>query len=105
MRARRMIGQGAILDGIFNNLALDGVLQLQGQTLTSNKMTLRAAKLRSQLVILADLATGRFNAALVGDIKGLLIPGIGIVDRSEEHTSELQSLMRISYAVFCLKQK
>src|SRR3546814_4683133 len=31
---------------------------------------------------------------------GLLLPG-----RSEEHTSELQSLMRISYAVFCLKKK
>src|SRR3546814_9095618 len=30
--------------------------------------------------------------------------GIG-TDRSEEHTSELQSLMRISYAVFCLKKK
>src|SRR3546814_1376572 len=29
----------------------------------------------------------------------------GIVERSEEHTSELQSLMRISYAVFCLKKK
>src|SRR3546814_3593191 len=29
-------------------------------------------------------------------------PGVG---RSEEHTSELQSLMRISYAVFCLKKK
>src|SRR3546814_4076018 len=28
-----------------------------------------------------------------------------IVERSEEHTSELQSLMRISYAVFCLKKK
>src|SRR3546814_3054554 len=28
-----------------------------------------------------------------------------VVDRSEEHTSELQSLMRISYAVFCLKKK
>src|SRR3546814_5106990 len=28
-----------------------------------------------------------------------------LVDRSEEHTSELQSLMRISYAVFCLKNK
>src|SRR3546814_6023789 len=27
------------------------------------------------------------------------------VDRPEEHTSELQSLMRISYAVFCLKKK
>src|SRR3546814_9287931 len=28
-----------------------------------------------------------------------------VVQRSEEHTSELQSLMRISYAVFCLKKK
>src|SRR3546814_2550772 len=28
-----------------------------------------------------------------------------IIQRSEEHTSELQSLMRISYAVFCLKKK
>src|SRR3546814_1808469 len=31
--------------------------------------------------------------------------GIGKAERSEEHTSELQSLMRISYAVFCLKKK
>src|SRR3546814_4678877 len=30
---------------------------------------------------------------------------IGVEARSEEHTSELQSLMRISYAVFCLKKK
>src|SRR3546814_2409582 len=29
----------------------------------------------------------------------------GAATRSEEHTSELQSLMRISYAVFCLKKK
>src|SRR3546814_3483115 len=29
----------------------------------------------------------------------------GAIGRSEEHTSELQSLMRISYAVFCLKKK
>src|SRR3546814_8069682 len=28
-----------------------------------------------------------------------------VITRSEEHTSELQSLMRISYAVFCLKKK
>src|SRR3546814_2593179 len=31
--------------------------------------------------------------------------GAGPANRSEEHTSELQSLMRISYAVFCLKKK
>src|SRR3546814_3592502 len=30
---------------------------------------------------------------------------IAVAGRSEEHTSELQSLMRISYAVFCLKKK
>src|SRR3546814_7557224 len=30
---------------------------------------------------------------------------VGAIARSEEHTSELQSLMRISYAVFCLKKK
>src|SRR3546814_9459736 len=33
------------------------------------------------------------------------VPTIGEGYRSEEHTSELQSLMRISYAVFCLKKK
>src|SRR3546814_3353015 len=32
-------------------------------------------------------------------------PAEHLGDRSEEHTSELQSLMRISYAVFCLKKK
>src|SRR3546814_8729552 len=32
-------------------------------------------------------------------------PGRTEIRRSEEHTSELQSLMRISYAVFCLKKK
>src|SRR3546814_10366236 len=33
------------------------------------------------------------------------LTGIELLTRSEEHTSELQSLMRISYAVFCLKKK
>src|SRR3546814_9519353 len=33
------------------------------------------------------------------------VPGKRSASRSEEHTSELQSLMRISYAVFCLKKK
>src|SRR3546814_7799936 len=40
----------------------------------------------------------------VGDGSGT-IPSIRPQPRSEEHTSELQSLMRISYAVFCLKKK
>src|SRR3546814_8264992 len=48
-----------------------------------------------------------------GTITGGMIPKVETcvaavdagVERSEEHTSELQSLMRISYAVFCLKKK
>src|SRR3546814_3684468 len=36
---------------------------------------------------------------------GVFSASAAMVDRSEEHTSELQSLMRISYAVFCLKKK
>src|SRR3546814_3406266 len=35
----------------------------------------------------------------------LLLEAVLVFVRSEEHTSELQSLMRISYAVFCLKKK
>src|SRR3546814_5115106 len=37
------------------------------------------------------------------DVELLLVAADGVDLRSEEHTSELQSLMRISYAVFCLK--
>src|SRR3546814_10869711 len=35
---------------------------------------------------------------------GTALDGAGRISRSDEHTSELQSLMRISYAVFCLKK-
>src|SRR3546814_4432104 len=35
----------------------------------------------------------------------MIADAVTIIGRSEEHTSELQSLMRISYAVFCLKKK
>src|SRR3546814_8387647 len=41
---------------------------------------------------------------LLADAAGLL-GAVPDASRSEEHTSELQSLMRISYAVFCLKKK
>src|SRR3546814_5794464 len=44
--------------------------------------------------VVAHATLGRTQAT--GDV---------LVPRSEEHTSELQSLMRISYAVFCLKKK
>src|SRR3546814_3477558 len=47
-------------------------------------------------------ATTRLRPWRADDLDSLLLHA---ADRSEEHTSELQSLMRISYAVFCLKKK
>src|SRR3546814_5062174 len=47
----------------------------------------------------------RVLAPGVGRVRAQELRGQPGVARSEEHTSELQSLMRISYAVFCLKKK
>src|SRR3546814_3310539 len=44
------------------------------------------------------------NATLDAEVQDLN-SGVVAIERSEEHTSELQSLMRLSYAVFCLKKK
>src|SRR3546814_10615243 len=48
---------------------------------------------------------GGFGAAGAEVVIEAFLEGEEASLRSEEHTSELQSLMRISYAVFCLKQK
>src|SRR3546814_5189733 len=51
--------------------------------------------------LLGFITDKRRDSGLVPDIIG----SKGVAKRSEEHTSELQSLMRISYDVFCLKKK
>src|SRR3546814_2273536 len=51
------------------------------------------------------LLGGGFAGSTVGIWVFKLLRELGQIERSEEHTSELQSLMRISYAVFCLKTK
>src|SRR3546814_5470112 len=55
-----------------------------------------------EVVLMPGDNRGEVNATLRGELMGILDIVSG---RSEEHTSELQSLMRISYAVFCLKKK
>src|SRR3546814_10738018 len=57
---------------------------------STNTGTVRAAAIQNRRVMSASSGLGPSSALSV---------------RSEEHTSELQSLMRISYAVFCLKKK
>src|SRR3546814_1496404 len=51
---------------------------------------------RSAIAVVTNLRCARIRVAIAGEATNR---------RSEEHTSELQSLMRISYAVFCLKKK
>src|SRR3546814_7129853 len=57
------------------------------------------------LTRLPRLAGHVANADRLGAEKALIHVDRIAHERSEEHTSELQSLMRISYAVFCLKKK
>src|SRR3546814_8915328 len=82
----------------------------QGETYNINADTvagaIAAASGAARLLLLTDVIG-------VLDKQGNLLPELSIADierlradgtiRSEEHTSELQSLMRLSYAVFCLK--
>src|SRR3546814_8169548 len=68
---------GAVLAGVGNNFCF----------------RLLAALPVSELVVMRALAGAALLAPLL------------VLERSEEHTSELQSLMRISYGVFCLKKK
>src|SRR3546814_10248452 len=58
--------------------------------------------LTTERCLLAATRNPQFDKA---QITARLKAWFGVTRRSEEHTSELQSLMRISYAVFCLKKK
>src|SRR3546814_9173285 len=56
---------------------------------------------RAELALLRDAPAVTLDGIHIGLHANIELPE----ERSEEHTSELQSLMRISYAVFCLKKK
>src|SRR3546814_3861802 len=57
------------------------------------------------LALLGDIVLASSTATFTTAYTGIGLSPDGGVSRSEEHTSELQSLMRTSYAVFCLKKK
>src|SRR3546814_10270835 len=101
----RELGRGAVA-------SLLGIAEADGDV-TSIVVEHYAAMARVELGRIADEAQGRWPLSGIilihrhgsfglGD--RILFVGAASSDhRSEEHTSELQSLMRISYAVFCLK--
>src|SRR3546814_7059384 len=67
-----------------------------GKTTSSASLACGLAR-RGKKVVVIDFDVGLRNLDLIMGCERRV--------RSEEHTSELQSLMRISYAVFCLKKK
>src|SRR3546814_8708115 len=80
----RLFGDGPLRGCIFATLA---------------SLHRRGTGLQTKPMRLADHSITADSAQLIGNLTG------GHAFRSEEHTSELQSLMRISYAVFCFKKK
>src|SRR3546814_6351869 len=91
-----------VTDNLFGDILSDEAAMLTGSL----------GMLPSASLGAADPATGR-RMALFEPVHGSApdITGKGVanplatIQRSEEHTSELQSLLRISYAVICLKKK
>src|SRR3546814_7148661 len=62
------------------------------------------ASIRTRHLNMFTLIAIGVGTAFLYSLVATIMPGI-FPPRSEEHTSELQSLMRLSYAVFCLKKK
>src|SRR3546814_5523910 len=110
MRLRLIVAdQSAVDDAALSALGARGIIRPSenaAQVVLGPVADLVAEEIRGALaggggaIALAPQANrGCEDAMLPGDIAGAL------GGRSEEHTSELQSLMRISYGVFCLKKK
>src|SRR3546814_1354118 len=74
----------------------NGILEVDNRNNFNNNINLKTYSLRSNVNVNLTKST-----EMVVRLSGLFDDYTG--PRSEEHTSELQSLMRISYAVFCLK--
>src|SRR3546814_1129479 len=96
------------LEGL-KDASIDEALRAEANEL-DRKFPGRLSHCRAYLVqdeALERTAAGAFDAAghPFDAMWEVAIESDESLDRSEEHTSELQSLMRISYAVFCLKKK
>src|SRR3546814_10588017 len=97
-------GRGASSEDIkaFGDALAENLMQRYGSSLLSFNTKLRV-RVKSETPLPRGLGVKVSSEMLRSD--GSAIPVDYLMRRSEEHTSELQSLMRISYAVFCLKKK
>src|SRR3546814_4492321 len=80
-------------------------LPLSSPITATRRFSMSHHRLFAQLAFERALGMAALNALAQAVAECDQFRAVGRERRSEEHTSELQSLMRISYAVFCLKKK
>src|SRR3546814_5350555 len=103
-RGLELAFEGVVVEAVggVEGVAIDRVQFLQGSAVSGFALFDRGEAVVTPAVVEAGIAVvGR----ALGAFAQAALPLRGEKGRSEEHTSELQSLMRISYAVFCLKKK
>src|SRR3546814_5508551 len=102
--AARLTNSGALFDVAIHNL--DHSAPDPGSLMQAVSPVLSAIEDIPLIVLAASTETSFLTTAMKLGVSAYLTSDTPLATmRSEEHTSELQSLMRISYAVFCLKKK
>jgi translocation and assembly module TamB len=84
MTARRVTGIGDVAGGILANISVEGPLRITSKMITGDGLILKSDKLSGKLTLLIDLATGRYDIGLAGQLQRYLIPGLGLVDVKSE---------------------
>src|SRR3546814_4949991 len=100
------------LDALLEHFGHDTVAEVTGRTkrlitASDGRQKLESRSARTSQAEAAAFQAGRKRILIFSDAGGTgrsYHASLDAANRSEEHTSELQSLMRISYAVFCLKK-
>src|SRR3546814_5488008 len=104
------LGSPAVAAGLVlaADLVLTGMLHMDGLVDSADGLLPQVPRAK-RLAIMAEPTVGAYGVVVAVVVVLLRFAALASLDadvlRSEEQTSELQSLMRISYAVFCLKKK
>src|SRR3546814_9463560 len=98
---------GGLLHEVWARLGREAFLaeKLLGLRLAQGEALEELSWTRRELAVLREALESAGGVSRSGKSVDEVISEVKVLQRSEEHTSELQSLMRISYAVFCLKKK
>ncbi|CAN5198116.1 translocation/assembly module TamB domain-containing protein [soil metagenome] len=84
LTARRVTGVGDVAGGILGNISVQGLLRVTSKVLTGDGLILKSDKLNGKISLVVDLATGKYDIGLAGQLGRYLIPGLGIVDVKSE---------------------